>query len=102
MERRICFKELVCVGNSEVEIQMGRVNAGRHQRCLKAIRIQPSDREIVFLKIDGNVVSCNLETRELKIDATIHDQLLAILAFPVELQWWPTPIPALPRRVKLQ
>ena len=97
VEHRICFKELVPAGNSQVQIQ-GRDNVGKHQRRLKALGIHPTDRDVVFFQIDGYVVSCNLETRELKIEATT-DQRFPISAFPVELQWWPTPIPALPQRV---
>ncbi|XVE51912.1 hypothetical protein DITRI_Ditri02bG0078400 [Diplodiscus trichospermus] len=96
VEYRICLHELVPAGgNSQVQIQ-GRDRAGKHQRRLKALGVHANNRDVVFLQIDVYVASCNLETKELKVESTA-DQLLSIQAFQVELPWWPTPIPTLPQ-----
>ncbi|XP_022724599.1 uncharacterized protein LOC111281206 [Durio zibethinus] len=92
VECRIRYKELVAAGDPRVQIE----ERGKHQGRLRALGIHPTDRDVVFLQTYEHVVSCNLETRELKTEATTNHLVHMPAAFPVDLQWWPTPIPTLP------
>ncbi|OMO66213.1 hypothetical protein COLO4_30693 [Corchorus olitorius] len=73
-----------CIGNRKVS-------------RLKPFAVHPSDRDVVFLNTPKLVFSFSLKTEELKlVGKGPVDNLDPRMVFPIELPWWPTPIPCFP------
>ncbi|XP_024155859.1 uncharacterized protein LOC112163839 [Rosa chinensis] len=58
----------------------------------KLLALDPNNDDVLYLKLDGQIVICNIRTSELKIT-----KLLVINGvFPFVFPSWPTPVPKLP------
>ncbi|CAN6564098.1 unnamed protein product [Malus baccata var. baccata] len=60
--------------------------------------VDPNNKDVWYLRVNQDIVMCNIHTREWSTIAENSAIVTSIYFFPYVLPWWPTPVPRLPQQ----